>query len=160
MVDYLITLITTLLRLHQSTNSKQDLLLCKNIIYPEWKHLWVSFLSSILVRKFGLTFRKNWNHLRLIFLAKNIKSPAILPSTSCWSSFYMLVTFCLIFVLYSCHILKYCADAIIFPPIYLYSCSPHPLYIGMLYPTVFCCCFYAFFTWRWFDAFSYFYYYL
>ena len=34
--------------------------------------------------------------------------------TSCWSSFYMLVTFCLIFVLYSCHILQYCADAIIF----------------------------------------------
>jgi len=34
MVDYLITLITTLLRLHQSTNIKQDLLLCKNIICP------------------------------------------------------------------------------------------------------------------------------
>jgi len=34
-VDYLITLITTLLRLHQSTNIKQDLLLCKNIICPE-----------------------------------------------------------------------------------------------------------------------------
>jgi len=34
----------TLLRLHQSTTIKQDLLLCKNIIYPEWKHLWVSFL--------------------------------------------------------------------------------------------------------------------
>jgi len=44
MVDYLITLITTLLRLHQSTNIKQDLLDCKNIIYLEWKHLWVSFL--------------------------------------------------------------------------------------------------------------------
>jgi len=44
MVDYLITLITTMLRLHQSTNIKQDLLLCKNIIYPEWKHIWVSFL--------------------------------------------------------------------------------------------------------------------
>ena len=35
MVDYLITLITTLPRLHQSTNIKPDLLLCKNIIYPE-----------------------------------------------------------------------------------------------------------------------------
>jgi len=35
MVDCLITLITTLLRLHQSTNTKQDFLLCKNIIYPE-----------------------------------------------------------------------------------------------------------------------------
>ena len=35
MVDYLITLITTLPRLHQSTNIKQDLLLCNNIIDPE-----------------------------------------------------------------------------------------------------------------------------
>ena len=26
------------------TNIKQDLLLCKNVIYPEWKQLWVSFL--------------------------------------------------------------------------------------------------------------------
>ena len=42
--DYLITLITTLPRLHQSTNIKQDLLLYKNITCPEWKHLWVSFL--------------------------------------------------------------------------------------------------------------------
>ena len=31
----------------------------------------------------------------------------------------------------------HCADATTFPPIYLYSCSPHPLYIGMLFPTVF-----------------------
>jgi len=29
---------------------------------------------------------------------------------------------------------------------YVYSYSPHPLYIGMLSPTVFCCCFYAYFT--------------
>jgi len=35
MVGYLITLINTLLRLHQSTNIKQDLLLDKNITYPE-----------------------------------------------------------------------------------------------------------------------------
>jgi len=34
MLDYLITLITALLRLHESTNIKQDLLLCKNIVYP------------------------------------------------------------------------------------------------------------------------------
>ena len=45
--------------------------------------------------------------------------------------------------------------ATIFPPIYLYSCSPHPLYISMLFPTVFWC-FCAYFTWRWFDAFYYF----
>jgi len=35
MVDCLITLITALLGLHQPTNIKQDLLHCKNIIYPE-----------------------------------------------------------------------------------------------------------------------------
>jgi len=28
----------------------------------------------------------------------------------------------------------------LFPLFYLYSCSPHPLHIGMLFPTVFCCC--------------------
>jgi len=44
MVDCLITLIATLLSLHQSVNIKQDLLLSKNSIYPEWKRLWVSFL--------------------------------------------------------------------------------------------------------------------
>jgi len=32
---YLTILITTLLRMHQSTILKQDLLHCKNIIYPE-----------------------------------------------------------------------------------------------------------------------------
>jgi len=32
-VNYLITLITTFLRLHQFTNMKQGLLLCKNNIY-------------------------------------------------------------------------------------------------------------------------------
>jgi len=42
--------------------------------------------------------------------------------------------------------LQYYADATVFPPIYLYSYSPHPLYIGMLFPTVCCCCFYAYFT--------------
>jgi len=105
MVDYLITLTTTLLRLHQSTSIKQDLLLCKNIIYPEWKQLWVSLLWSVLVRKFGLTFRKNWNRLRLIHLAKNKKKSCYLARLpvdlrficllhSVWSSFYMLVTFC------------------------------------------------------------------
>ena len=102
---------------------------------------------------------KNWNRLRLIHLAKNIKV-LLSCQTSCWSSFYMLVTFCLIFVLYACHILQYCADATIFPPIYLYSYSPHPQHIGMLFPTVFCCCFSTYFTWRWFDAFYYFYYFL
>jgi len=35
MVDYLTLLITTLLRLHQSKILKQELLHCKNIIYPE-----------------------------------------------------------------------------------------------------------------------------
>ena len=100
----IITLTTTFLRLHQSTNIKQDLPLCKNIIYPEWKQLWVSFLWSILVRKFGLTFWKDWNRLRLIHLAKNIKKSCYLArlpvdlrficlSHSVWSLFYILVTF-------------------------------------------------------------------
>jgi len=45
-------------------------------------------------------------------------------------------------------------DAPIFPPIiYLYSCSPHPLYICMLSPHCFyAVAFFAYFTWRWFDV--------
>ena len=57
--------------------------------------------------KIGLTFRKNWNHLRLIHLAKNIKKSCYLArlpvdlrficlSHSVWSSFYILVPFCTI----------------------------------------------------------------
>jgi len=42
-VNYLITLIATFLILHQSTNIKHGLFLCKHIIYPEWKRLWASF---------------------------------------------------------------------------------------------------------------------
>jgi len=44
MVDYLITLIAALLRLNQTTNIKQDLMLCENNIYSERKRPWVSFL--------------------------------------------------------------------------------------------------------------------
>jgi len=36
--------IATLLILHRSTNIKQDLRFCKNVIYIERKRLWVSFL--------------------------------------------------------------------------------------------------------------------
>jgi len=36
---------------------------------------------------------------------KKYKKVLLSCQTSCWSSFYMFVTFCLIFVLYSCHIL-------------------------------------------------------
>ena len=115
----------TLLRLHQSKNIKQDLLLCKNIIYPEWKQLWVSFLWSILVRKLGLTFRKNWNRLHLIDLAKNIKKSCYLARLPVDLRFICLS---------HSVILRWCHY---FPPIYLYSYSPHPLCIGMLFPTVF-----------------------
>jgi len=36
---------------------------------------------------------------------KKYKKVMLSCQTSSWSSFYMLVTFCLIFVLYACHIL-------------------------------------------------------
>jgi len=39
------------------------------------------------------------------WFGKKYKKVLLSCQTSCWSSFYMLVTFCLIFVLYSCHIL-------------------------------------------------------
>jgi len=68
---------------------------------------------------------------KIVYLTPSSVFSELLSSlcqNSCWCSFYMLVTFCNI---------KYCADATIFSPIYLYSCSPHPLYIGMLSPHYF-----------------------
>ena len=72
---------------------------------------------------------------------KQYKSVLLLVScqNSCWFSFYMLVIFFNIVLMP------------LFPPIYLYSCSPHPLYIGMLSPTASCCCRFSYFTWHWFD---------
>ena len=109
---------------------------------------------------------------------KKYKKVLLSRQTSCWSSFYMLVTFCFTFLLYACHILfdlpficlshsvwsssyilvPYCNIALmpLFSLLSTSSYSPQPLYIGMLFPTDFCCCFYAYFTWRWFDAFCYF----
>ena len=60
---------------------------------------------------------------------------------SCWSLFYMLVTFCNTVLM------------LLFPTIYLYSCSPHPLYIGMLFCQCFFFCFFSCFTWHWLSCF-------
>jgi len=77
-MDYLITLITPFPRSHQATNIIKGLFLCRNIFYPEWKRLWVSSLSSILVPKFGLTFLKNWNLFCHICLENNVKTSCCL----------------------------------------------------------------------------------
>jgi len=67
-----------------------------------------------------------------------MKSSAILPDfLLIFVLYYMLVTFCNIVLMPLFSLLSI---------IYLYSYSPHPLYnhIGMLFPTVVCCCFYAY----------------
>jgi len=61
-------------------------------------------LGHLSLKYIGLTFQKNWNHLRLVQLAKNIKKSCYLArlpvelrficlSHSVWSSFYILVPF-------------------------------------------------------------------
>jgi len=116
-------------------------------------------LIKILVWKFGLTFQKNWNPLRLIHLAKTIKKSCYLArlpvdlrficlSHSVWSSFYILVTFC---------------NIALMPLFSLQSTSiiahPTPVHRHAI-PHCFLFLIYAYFTWRWFDAFYFFYYYL
>ena len=97
--------------------------------------------------KFGLTFPKIWNRLRLIHLAKNIKKSCYLARLPIDLRFICLS---------HSVILRWWRYFPYLPPELL---TP-PLHIGMLFPTVFCCCFYIYFTWRWFDDFYYFYYFL
>jgi len=75
------------------------------------------------------------------------KTSDSLGQNSCWSSLYMFVTFCNIVLMP------------LLPPIYLHSCFPHPCTYSCFSPTVFCCLF-SYFTWRWFDDFYYFHYFL
>jgi len=63
---------------------------------------------------------------------KQYKNFLLSCKNSCWSSFYMLVTFCFIVLMP------------LLPPIYIYSCSPHSLYIGMLFNHCFLCCLYIY----------------
>ena len=132
MVGCLIILTTTLPKLHQSTNIKQVLLLCKNIIYPNWKRPWVSFLCSILVPKFGLIFLKIWNLFRL---GKQYKNALLSRQKSCWFSFYMLVTFCNI-------VLMPLFSLLLLP---LQLLTPRPVHRHAFLPLFLCCCFCLFY---------------
>jgi len=130
MVDYLNTSITTFLTLHQSTNIKQGLLFSKNIVYPHWKRLWVSFLWSILIPKCGLTFLKIWNRSCVLPLENNIKTSCYLENIPVDFSFIYLSLFC---------------DIVFNAPFSLISFSSAvtrrtPVYIGMLLPSIVCCC--------------------
>ena len=87
-------LITTIWRSHKPTNIKQSLLLCKNIIYPEWKRLWASSLWSILVPNFGLIFLKIWNFFRRIHLKNNMKKSCYLAKNPVDFRFISLSLFC------------------------------------------------------------------
>ena len=54
-----------------------------------------------------------------------------------------------------CHFSVHCFDALLFPYIFcFYSCSPHPLYRGILFrPSGYCVALFNYFIWCWFDAF-------
>jgi len=145
MMDYLITLITPFPRSHQSTNIIKGLFLCRNIIYPEWKRLWVSSLSSILVPKFGLTFLKNWNLFCHICLENNVKTSCCLIKIRVDFRFICLSLFRKI-VLMSLF-------SLMFSPLQLLT---PPTVDSMLFSHCFYCCLFAYFIWHWFVAFCYF----
>ena len=57
---------------------KQDLLLHKNTIYREWKHIWICLLQRMLVPNFGPKFLKIWSlphlfHLKDLFFCFPLK---------------------------------------------------------------------------------------
>ena len=81
---------------------------------------------NILIPKFGLIFLKIWNLFRLIYLENNIK-------TSC---FLARIPFDLRFMCLPLSVVLYWCPS--FPSSHcLYSCSPHPLYIAMIFPHCF-----------------------
>jgi len=127
MVNYLLTLITTFLILHQST------LLCKNTIYPECKRLWVSFLWSILVPKCGMIFLKNWNLSRPIHLENQIKAPCYLAKIT--------VDFRFIYLSLLCNIVLMPLFSLIYYTSSLLLLTPPPYTMACVSPPVFCYCF-------------------
>jgi len=91
--------------------------------------------------KMWFNIQENLKYSSPYSFGKQYKNVLLSCQKSCWSSLYMLVTFCNIVLMP------------LFPPIYLYSCSPHPCTWACFSPTVFCCCLFSYFTWHWFDAF-------
>jgi len=87
-----------------------------------------TFLGQLSLKYIGpqiwSNIPENWKSSPYSF-GKQYKNVLLSCQISCWSSFCMLVTFCNIVLMP------------LFPPIYVYSCSPHPLYIGMLFPHCF-----------------------
>ena len=94
MVDYLITLTTTLLRLHQSTNIKQDLLLCTQILFTQNENNSGSVSLKYIGPKIWSNIPEKLKSSSPYSSGKKYKKVLLSCQTSCWSSFYMLVTFC------------------------------------------------------------------
>ena len=148
MVDYLITLTTTLLRLHQSTNIKQDLASLQKYYLPRMK----TSLGQLSLKYIG---PKIWSNIpeklkssSPYSFGKQHKKVLLSCQTSCWSSFYNLS--------HSVK-LRWCHCFPSYLPLWLLT---PPTIHRHAFTHCFCCCFYAYFTWRWFGAFCYFYYYL
>jgi len=95
--------------------------------------------------KFGLTFRKIWNRLRLIHLSKNIKKSCYLARLPVDLRFICLS---------HSVILRWCHYFPFYLPLYIVT-HPTPCTKACFYP-LFLLLLYAYFTWRWFDAFYYF----
>jgi len=129
-----------------ATNIKQDLLLCKYVIYPEWKRLWVRFLY---------TGPKIWSNI-----SENLKSSHYSFGTQCknvllschtsgWASFHMpaSATLCNIVLI---PLFSFLSTFTVAHPAPVHRQAFLPLFLLL----------FAYFTWRLFDAFLLLFYYL
>jgi len=127
MVNYLLALITTFLKLHQSTNIEQGLFLCKNIIYPERKCLWVSFFKKYIDPKMWSALPESFKSLSLYSSEKQYKTSCYLAKLPAGFRFIRLSLFCNIVLIPLFSLVSFtCAVA-----------HPTPLYIGIRFSQCF-----------------------
>ena len=90
MVDYLITLMTTLLRLHQSTKVAS----LQKYYLPRMKTSLGQFSLKYIGPKIWSNIPETLKSSSSYSFGKIYKKFLLSCQNSCWSSFYMLVTFC------------------------------------------------------------------
>jgi len=109
-----------------------------NSLIPQLRYMFPHHVT------FGLTFLKIRNLLHLIHLENNIKTscyPAKIPVDFRFTSLSLSVILC------------WCPSF----PSYFSPTVAHPTHCTeACFSHYFCCCFFAYFTWRWFDAVCYF----
>jgi len=96
MVDYLITLIATLPRLHHSTNIKQESCFSAKILFTQNENISGSAFSKLkyIGPKIWSNILEKLKSSSPYSFGKTYKKVLLSCQTSWWSSFYILVPFC------------------------------------------------------------------